>query len=195
MSEQIIYLLRHGETKWTVTGQHTSITDLPLTENGVLEAKALAKSLEGIAFDHVFCSPLLRARETCKIAGFSRVAHYDDALFEWRYGAYEGKTSQEICKEHPGWNIFTSNPPGGETAEEIRCRIDAFLAKIKPLKGAIALFSSGHISRALAARWVGCPVSFGKSLILSTASKSILSFEHGHPAIALWNDTSHLYRK
>ena len=187
-----IYLFRHGETLWSKTGQHTGLTDLDLTPEGELEAKQLGESVKNISFDYVFASPLKRVIKTCDFVGLKERAIIEPNLLEWDYGDYEGLTSNEIWKIDPGWTIFKKNPPNGETSLKVQARADRIIHKIRSLDGNIAIFSSGHFSRVIAARWLGLDVSFGASLILSTASKSILGYEHNVPAIFLWNDTSHL---
>jgi len=182
-----ITIVRHGETPWTITGQHTGKTDLDLTDLGREQAKKLKTCLIDQRFDSVWTSPSKRARETCKLAGFSDIATIVDELAEWDYGDYEGKTSAQICLIDPKWTIFTKDPPNGETAEEIKNRVDRFLNKIS---GNVLLFSSGHISRALTARFLGFSVEYGKHLALSPASISILGYEHNQPVIKLWNCVS-----
>lgn len=189
---QAVYLLRHGETAWTLTSQHTSYTDLDLTPNGRRESKRLGESLKGIKFDHIFCSPLKRAKETCAIAGFRDRAIIDKDLVEWNYGKYEGLTSEEIQKTDSNWTIFSKDPPGGERARDVQERADRFLARILPLEGTVAVFSSGHFSRVLGVRWISLPIAYGERLLLSTASKSHLGFKHGYQVIHSWNDTAHL---
>ena len=190
-----IFLFRHGETEWSLAGRHTGLTDIPLTKNGRKEAKLLAKSLKKIQFDHVLCSPLIRAKETCAIAGFESIAYYDNDLVEWNYGEYEGKTTQEIRAIDPGWTIFSKDPPGGETAIEIGQRADRVIRKLLSLDKRVAVFSSAHFSRVLGARWMGLPVKSGQQLLSNTASKSILGFEYGYQTIIRWNDVSHLSRQ
>lgn len=187
-----VYLLRHGETEWTLSRRHTGLTDIDLTPNGRLEAKLLGKSLHNIHFDHIFCSPLKRALDTCVIADLGESYVIDQDLVEWDYGKYEGLTSAEIQKTDPSWTIFSKDPPGGETSLAVQKRADRFLQRILSLEGTIGVVSSGHFSRVLGARWIEQPVSFGERLTLSTASKSILGFEHGYRVIQLWNNTSHL---
>ncbi len=187
-----ITIVRHGETEWSLNGRHTGSTDLELTENGRNEAGLLGRSLRKTKFDHVFSSPLKRAMTTCELSGFGMQMKLEPSLVEWDYGDYEGLTSLEICKTVPNWSIFSKDPPNGETSKQICNRVDALLEKLKALGGDILLFSSGHISRAIAARWLGLPVSFGSYLALSTTSKSILFYEKEKPVIFLWNDTSHL---
>jgi len=183
-----IYLCRHGETEWSRSGQHTSVTDLSLTENGQKQAEMLHNKIKGINIDHVFCSPLKRAQETCKICNLLNRAVIDDDLFEWRYGDYEGITTKEIHRTVPDWSIFTHGAPNGESIDQIRERADRMIAKINAIDGDVALFSSGHFSRVFTVRWLDLPVEAGKHFILSTASLSILTFEHEAPAIYLWNE-------
>jgi probable phosphoglycerate mutase len=190
----IIYLARHGETAWSLSGQHTGLTDIPLTERGERNARRLGERLKGMTFAHVFTSPLQRARRTCELAGFGALAKVDPNLVEWDYGAYEGKTSAEIRKERPDWQLFRDGCPGGETLERIGTRADGVIARLRALDKDVLLFSSGHFLRVLAARWCGLDVSAGRLVLLSTASLSILGYEHNRaePAIRLWNDTRHL---
>ena len=188
-----IYLCRHGATEWTESKRHTGRTDIALTKKGEHEARQLGSFLRGIDFDHVLCSPLKRVRATCHLAGFDdEQVILDDGLLEWDYGEYEGITSKEIHEKDPGWTVFNKDPPGGESSLQVQHRVDQMFERISKLSGTIALFGSGHISRVIGARWVMMPVSFGQHLLLSTASKSILSFEHGYRVINLWNDTSHI---
>jgi broad specificity phosphatase PhoE len=187
-----VYLFRHGETLWSKTGQHTGLTDLDLTPEGELEAKKLGESVKNISFDYVFASPLKRVLKTCDLVGLKENAVIEPKLLEWDYGDYEGLTSKEIWNQDPGWTIFKKDPPDGETSFDVQARADYIIHKISSLDGNIAIFSSGHFSRVIAARFLGLDISFGASLILSTASKSILGYEHNVPAIFLWNDTSHL---
>lgn len=184
--------MRHGETEWTKSGQHTGLTDIGLTKTGEQQAKKLGKSIHNVQFDHVFCSPLKRVRDTCELAGLSKQAIIDPHLLEWNYGDYEGLTSAEIHQTDPDWTIFTKDPPHGETAREVEHRADEVIDQILELSGTIGVFSSGHFSRVFGSRWLKLPVSYGQYFTLSTASKSLLGFEHDHPAIATWNDTSHL---
>ncbi len=188
-----IYLLRHGETAWTKSGQHTSFTDIELTPNGRWEAKRLGKTIKHIKFDYVFSSPVKRARETFKLAGFKEAeVKIDPRLLEWNYGDYEGLTTKEIHKTNPGWTIFTQDPPSGETAKEIEKRVDDLLKCASSLDGLVAFVSSAHVTRVIGARWLKMPVSFGQHLLLSTGAKSILGYEHASPVLCTWNDTSHL---
>lgn len=185
-----IYLIRHGETAWSKSGQHTGRTDLPLSEDGEREAWKLSRRLMGLAFDKVLTSPLLRARQTCQLAGLGSLATVDPDLAEWDYGAYEGRTTQEIHAERPLWDLFADGCPGGESPEQVSARADRFLARAGGVKGALAVFSHGHFGRVLAARWILLPVAAAKRLDLATASLSILGFEHGpdSPVLRLWNE-------
>ncbi|MCP5469281.1 MAG: histidine phosphatase family protein [Chlamydiales bacterium] len=192
MAPKHIYLCRHGETEWTLSGQHTSSTDLELTKNGIHEAKCLKKALKGIHFDSIFSSPLKRATETAKLAGYPAF-EVEEGLFEWRYGKYEGMTSKRIKESDPNWNIFEKGAPEGESVEDVQERTERLCAKLRELEGNVLLFSSGHISRAIGAVWAGMPVHHGKYLVLSTASLSILGYEHDYPVIRCWNNLSHLH--
>lgn len=187
VDKQNVYLCRHGETEWSLSGQHTSVTDLPLTTHGLEQAANLAKSLQGLKFAAVFCSPLIRALQTCEILGYGPQAIIDEDLFEWRYGQYEGLPTVEIRKEAPEWSVFTHGCPGGESIEEVGSRADRMIGKIRDIKGDVAIFSSGHFTRVLAARWLGFPVEAGKHFILGTATLSILGYERETPALRLWN--------
>jgi probable phosphoglycerate mutase len=189
-----IYVARHGETAWSLSGQHTGLTDLPLTENGERNARALGQRLKGHTFARVFTSPLQRARRTCELAGFGNVAAVDRELVEWNYGDYEGLTSADIHKKRPDWQLFRDGCPGGESVAEVGARADRVLTRLKAIDGDVLIFSSGHISRVLGARWIGLEPAGGKLLLLSTASLSILGYEHGKgdPVLRLWNDVSHV---
>ncbi len=180
-----IYLCRHGETEWTLSGQHTGKTDLALTEKGEKQAAHLRAKIEKVPFDAIFCSPRRRAIQTC---GYSK-HEIDPNLAEWDYGSFEGKTSAEIREANPGWNIFKDGAPDGERPEDVQKRADAFLHKIQKYSGNIAVFSHGHFLRALSARYLGLEVKMGKLFALSVASLSILGFEKENPVILLWNDS------
>lgn len=188
-----IYLARHGETAWSLSGQHTGLTDIPLTERGELNARRLGPRLAGRHFAKVFTSPLQRARRTCELAGFGSVAEVDPDLVEWNYGNYEGRTSTEIHKTAPDWQLFRDGAPGGEQLTQIGARADRVVARLRAVGGDVLLFSSGHFLRVLAVRWLGLEVTAGRCFLLSTAALSILSYEHtlSNPAIQLWNDTRH----
>ena len=189
-----IYLARHGETAWTVTGQHTGLTDLPLTERGERNAKALGKRLDGLKFARVFTSPLQRASRTCELAGFGSTAEVDRDLVEWNYGEYEGLRTADIHAKRPDWELFRDGFPGGETLDQIGARADRVVNRIRSVNGAVLLFSSGHFLRVLAARWLGLSPAAARYFLLSTASLSALTYEHNlsEPAIGFWNDTRHV---
>jgi broad specificity phosphatase PhoE len=185
-----IFLIRHGETPWSLAGRHTSQTDVPLTAEGERRAAQLRGLLSGIAFTRVLTSPLQRARRTCELAGLGATAQLEPDLQEWNYGDYEGRTSAEIQAQRPGWNIFHDGCPGGESVEQIAQRADRLLAGLRPLDGAVALFSHGHFLRSLTMRWIGLPVGAGEHFALNTASISTLGYEHpesGIPALLRWN--------
>ncbi len=189
MSLPLVYLVRHGETNWSVAGQHTGLTDLPLTERGEQNSARLRERLAALKFERVFTSPLQRATRTCEIAGFKSVAVVDHDLVEWDYGSYEGMTSTEIDRKRPGWELFRDGCPEGETIAEVAARADRIIAKIRAVEGDVLLFSSGHILRVLASRWLGLNPSTGRFLLLGTASMSVLGFNHNfdEPAIHKWN--------
>lgn len=192
MSQQRVYICRHGETEWTRTGQHTSYTDIPLTENGEKQAFELKERLSGHTFSKVFTSPLIRAKKTCEITGYLLQAEITDDLVEWNYGEYEGMTTSEIRKTAPGWTIFNDGAPGGESVKGVGDRADRMIEAIKQYEGNIIIFSSGHFSRVLAARWCGFNAEDGRSLSLNTASLSVLGYERDVPVIILWNDIDFL---
>jgi broad specificity phosphatase PhoE len=181
-----LYLCRHGETAWTLSGQHTGITDIPLTKKGEEQARLLQHRLKQVHFCKVFCSPRKRALQTCAFAGM-KGEEEDSDLQEWDYGEYEGLTSAEIKRLQSHWHLFSDGAPGGESPEEVGKRADRFLAKLRLYKEPVVIFSHGHFSRVLAARWVGLSVEAGKCLYLSPASLSILGFEKEQPVIKLWN--------
>jgi broad specificity phosphatase PhoE len=193
MSEQVIYLARHGETAWSLSGQHTGLTDLPLTEHGEEEARELGKRLRGLVFAKVFTSPLQRAAHTAELAGFGAVAEKDADLVEWNYGEYEGLLTAEIRRRAPGWHIFRDGCPGGESPAQIGARADRVLNRARHVKGDVLLFSSGHFLRVFVARYLGLDVAGGKFFTLGTASVSILGFENNgtQPVVRLWNETRH----
>jgi len=192
MSQLKVYLCRHGETEWTLSGQHTSFTDIPLTPNGELQAEKLKQRLDGIDFSKIYVSPLQRAKRTCEIAGYLDQAEVDEDLFEWRYGEVEGITTLEYRKKHPGWTIFNDGAPGGELIQEVSDRADRMIEKIRQHEGVVALFSSGHFLRVLAARWCGLNAVDGRSFKLTTGSLCILGYERDVPVIQLWNNTDFL---
>ena len=190
----IVYLARHGETAWSLTGQHTGRTDLPLTSRGEQNARALAERLEGLKFQMVFTSPSLRARRTCELAGFGAVAEVDPDLAEWNYGEYEGRRTSEIRAERPDWQLFRDGCPGGESPEQVGARADRIVSRLRAVRGDVLLFSSGHFLRVLAARWLNLAPAGGRYFLLSTASLSALGYEHtlSQPVICLWDDTRHV---
>ena len=190
----IIYLARHGETAWSLTGQHTGLTDLPLTESGQRTARRLAERLQGLTFSIVFTSPLQRAHRTCELAGFGSVAEIDRDLVEWDYGQYEGRRGVEIRTERPDWNLFRDGCPGGESPDQVSARADRVVSRVRALQRHVLLFSSGHFIRVLAARWLGLePTANSRYFMLSTASLSALGYEQdlSRPVIRFWNDTHH----
>jgi len=190
----VIYLARHGETAWSLSGQHTGRTDLPLTEGGERNARALGVRLRGLLFAKVFTSPLQRAAHTCDLAGFGNAAERDPDLMEWDYGEYEGRRTAEIHVERPDWQLFRDGCPGGESPAGIGARADRVVRQVRAVAGDVLLFSSGHFLRVLAARWLGLESAGGRYLLLGTAALCILGYEHNlsEPAIRLWNDTHHL---
>ena len=190
----VIYLARHGETAWSLTGQHTGLIDLPLTERGEQNARALGEQLIGLNFGKVFTSPLQRAARTCELAGFGAVAEIDRDLLEWNYGQYEGRRTAEIHAERPDWQLFRDGCPGGESPDQVGARADCVLSRVRAVRADVLLFSSGHFLRVLAARWLGLEPAAGRYLLLSTVSLSALGYEHNlcQPVIRLWNDTRHV---
>jgi len=192
---QIVYLARHGETAWTLSGQHTGLTDLPLTAHGMRTAHRLGERLKGITFAKVFTSPLQRARRTCELAGFGAVAEIDPDLVEWNYGEYEGRRGVDIRAEHPDWNLFQDGCPGGEAPRQVSARADRVISRVRAIPGDVLLFTSGHFIRVLAARWLGLePTANSRYFMLSTASLSALGYENdpSRPVIRFWNDTRHV---
>jgi probable phosphoglycerate mutase len=191
----VIYVARHGETAWSLSGQHTGTTDLPLTERGEHNARRLGERLNGLTFTKVFTSPLQRAARTCELAGFGAVAEVDRDLLEWNYGEYEGRRTAEILAERPGWHLFRDGCPAGESPDQIGGRADRVVSRLRAIHGDVLIFSSGHFLRVLAARWLGLEAAGGKYFLLSTASLGMLAYEHNNlsePVIRLWNDTRHV---
>jgi probable phosphoglycerate mutase len=191
----IIYLARHGETAWSLTGQHTGLTDLPLTERGERNASRLKQRLQGLTFARVLTSPLQRARRTCELAGFGTVAEIDRDLLEWDYGEYEGRRTADIRAERPDWQLFRDGCPGGESPAQVTARADRAVSRLRAVRGGVLLFSSGHFLRVLAVRWIGIELTAqARSFMLSTASLSALGYEDGlsRPVIRLWNETRHV---
>ena len=197
MSESlpIAYLARHGETAWSLSGQHTGLTDLPLTERGERTARQLGERLKWLTFAKVFTSPLQRASRTCELAGFGTVAKIDPDLVEWDYGQYEGRCTTDIREECPDWQLFRDGCPGGESLQQVATRADRVVSRVRAVRADVLLFSSGHFIRVLASRWLGLELSANARLfMLSTASLSALGYEHdlSRPVIRLWNDTHHV---
>ena len=194
MSERlpIVYLARHGETAWTLSRQHTGLTDLPLTERGERTARRLGERLKALTFTAVLTSPLQRAARTCELAGFKSVAEVDKDLVEWNYGQYEGRRTAEIRAERPDWELFRDGCPGGESPQEVGARADRVVKRVRAVPGNVLIFTSGHFMRVLATRWLGLEPSVNcKFFMLSTASLSAVGYEHDvcRPVIRLWNVT------
>jgi len=189
----VVYLARHGETAWTISHQHTGRTDLPLTMGGEAEAVRLGERLQGMSFAAVFTSPLQRAVRTCELAGYRSVAEVEPDLLEWNYGAYEGRTSDEIYAERPGWQLFRDGCPGGESPEQVGARADRVIRRVREIGRDVLLFSSGHILRMFAARWLGLEPGAGRYFLLGTASLSAVGYEHdrSEPVIRLWDEMAH----
>ncbi len=190
LDRPVVHFVRHGETEWSLAHKHTGRTDLALTAHGEAQASALAPWLAGIAFSHVFTSPLRRARRTCELAGLAAHAEAEPDLMEWNYGEYEGRRTADIQIERPGWDVFSDGCPGGESPAQIAGRADRLIDRLNRLRGNIALFSHGEFGDALAARWIGLEIGQARHLYLDTASLSILGYRPGHldtRVIALWN--------
>ena len=187
-----LFIFRHGETEWSLSGQHTGHTDIMLTKHGEEEARKLGTRIAKIDFSHVLVSPLQRAKRTCELAGLIKFSHKEFGLTEWDYGDYEGRTSADIRTIRRGWNLFHDGCPHGEMPLQMSNRVDRLIALLENLDGNVALFTHGHLGRVLAARWIGLSVDFAQHFLLNTASISILSYEHNQPsqpAILLWNST------
>ncbi len=192
-TESLIYLARHGETAWSLTGQHTGLTDLPLTDRGERNARRLGERLRNLQVSQVFVSPLLRARQTCELAGFGRRAEIDDDLVEWDYGQYEGLTTAEIHMKQPGWRIFRDSCPGGESVADVCARAERVVAKLRAIDKPVLIFSSGHFIEMLTIRWLDLPADTATHLFLDTASVSIVGYHRtkSNPVIRLWNCRRH----
>jgi len=191
---QVVYLARHGETAWTLSGQHTGLTDLALTERGERNASRLEERLRGLSFAKVFTSPLQRARRTCELAGFGSVANIDQDLLEWNYGEYEGRRTADIHRERPDWYLFRDGCPGGESPSDVGARADRAIKRVRAIGGNVLLFCCCLFLRLLVARCLGFVPGAGRVFLLSTASLSALSYEHNlsQPAIRLWDDDRHV---
>jgi broad specificity phosphatase PhoE len=188
-----IYLIRHGETAWSLSGQHTGRTDLALTQHGEQRARHVGELLHTIEFSQVLVSPLRRAKRTCELAGLGAAARTEEDLSEWNYGAYEGLTPAQIRAQRTGWDVYRDGCPGGESAEQVAVRADRVIAELRTMQGRVALFSHGQFLRALAVRWIELPIGQRYHLALDTGSLSILGYEHNNveaPAILLWNAVS-----
>jgi probable phosphoglycerate mutase len=185
-----IHVVRHGATAWTESSRHTGLTDIPLNESGERQARRFGEYLRGRTYAHVFTSPLQRARRTCELAGFGAAARIDPDLVEWNYGDYDGLTSREILQRRPGWQLFRDGCPRGESVAEVGSRADRVIGRLQALDDDVLLFSSGHFMRVFAARWLGLDASCGRLFLISTATLSILGYEHDRsaPVIRLWND-------
>jgi broad specificity phosphatase PhoE len=182
-----VFAIRHGETTWSLTGQHTGTTDIPLTDNGRRLAQRLRPVLAKRTFERVLCSPMQRARETCALAGFGDKAVIDADLVEWNYGAYEGLTPKEIRKVAPGWLIFRDGCPGGEAPDQVAARVDRVIARSRAVDSDLVLFAHGHVLRVLVARWIGLPAGGGQHFMLSTGTLCVLGYYRDVPAVRLWN--------
>jgi broad specificity phosphatase PhoE len=187
MALQQVYLVRHGETEWSLSGRHTGSTDIPLTENGRKVAKLLQPLLARETFALVLTSPLERARTTCELAGLGERAEIDRNLMEWNYGEYEGLTPKQIHAKTPGWMLFSDGCPGGERPDQVGARVDRAIARVRAVEGHVALFAHGHIFRVFAARWLGLPATAGCHFLLDTATLNILSYYRNIPAVKRWN--------
>ena len=187
MSIQRVFLIRHGETEWSLSGQHTGITDIPLTENGRTMPRLLAPILAKVTFARIFTSPLKRARETCELAGLGERAEIDHDLVEWNYGDYEGLTTNEIHAKTPGWMLFRDGCPGGDGPEDVARRVDSVIGRVRAVEGDVALFAHGHVFRVFVARWIGLQATAGCHFVLDTATVGVLSYYRDVPAIKRWN--------
>ena len=183
-----VVVIRHGETEWSRTGRHTGRTDIPLTDDGRRQAKLLGKRLAGHEFALVLCSPLSRARETCELAGFGDRAELTDDLLEWDYGDYEGRRTDDIRKERPGWTLWIDGCPHGERIEDVAARAERVIDQAQNARGDVAVFAHGHVLRVLAARWAGLLPTAGAALLLSPATYSVLGWERDTPVLARWNE-------
>lgn len=182
-----LYAIRHGETAWSLSGQHTGVTDIPLTDNGRRLARELEPMLAKQTFALVLVSPLQRARETCKLAGLGDQAVIDADLMEWNYGRYEGLTPAQIHKEAPGWMVFRDGCPEGETPAQVGARVDRVIARARSADGDVALFAHGHVLRVLVARWIGLAPEGGQHFLLDTGTLCVLGYYRDTPAVRVWN--------
>jgi broad specificity phosphatase PhoE len=182
-----VFAIRHGETAWSLSGQHTGTTDIPLTAEGRRRAERMRPVLSRGVFVRVLTSPLQRARETCALAGLGETAVIDEDLIEWNYGQYEGLTPRQIHETAPGWLIFRDGCPGGEAPEQVGARADGVIARVRAAEGDVALFAHGHVLRVLAARWIGLPAAGGQHFLLDTGTLCILGYYRDVPAVKVWN--------
>ena len=182
-----VFAIRHGETEWSLSGQHTGTTDIPLTDNGRRLAERMRPALAREAFALVLCSPMQRSRETCALTGLGDKAVIDADLAEWNYGQYEGLTPKQIQERRPGWLIFRDGCPGGESPEQVGVRVDRVIERARAAQGDVALFAHGHVLRVLAARWIGQPAGSGQHFLLDTGTLCILGYYHDIPAVKVWN--------
>jgi broad specificity phosphatase PhoE len=182
-----LVLVRHGETEWSREGRHTGLTDVPLTDLGKEQAGAVRSALEGRRFARVLTSPLARAAETARLAGYGETAQPRDELKEWDYGAYEGRKTVDIRKERPGWTLWQDGVPGGETAAEVTARVDRLIDEVRGVEGKVLVFAHGHLLRVLAVRWIGLEAEAGRLLALDPATISVLGYERETPVIRVWN--------
>jgi len=186
---QQVVLVRHGDTEWAVQGRHTGRTDVPLTERGRQQAVSLGRFLQRRQFAKVLVSPRRRALETCQLAGFGEVAEIRDDLAEWDYGVYEGRTTEDVLTERPGWTLWDDGVPGGEAVEDVGRRADRVIAEVRSTPDDVAIFAHGHVLRILAARWVDLAPKDGRLFALDPAGVSVLGYEHTWPVLARWNET------
>jgi probable phosphoglycerate mutase len=186
-----VFAIRHGETAWSLNGQHTGTTDIPLTDNGCRLAARMRPVLAAKLFSLVLCSPMRRARVTCELAGLGAGAIIDADLVEWNYGKYEGLTPQQIEEVAPGWLIFRDGCPGGESPEQVGARVDRVIARSRAVTGDTALFAHGHLLRVFVARWIGLPPSGGQHFLLNTGTLCVLGYYHEIPAVRIWNEPLH----
>jgi broad specificity phosphatase PhoE len=182
-----VFAIRHGETAWSLSGQHTGTTDIPLTENGRRLAERMRPVLATNAFELVLCSPMQRARETCELAGLGDKVIIEPDLVEWDYGDYEGLTPKQIHEVAPGWLIFRDGCPGGEAPDQVGARVDRVIARARAVAGNTALFAHGHVLRVFVARWIGLPASGGQHFLLNTGTLCVLGYYHEIPAVRIWN--------
>ena len=183
-----LWLVRHGETEWSRLGRHTGRTDLPLTDAGRAQARSVARKLDAHDFELILSSPLRRALDTARLAGFADQVETTDDLLEWHYGADEGRTTKEIREDRPGWTVWRDGPKDGETAEEVAARVDRVIERVRAAEGDVLVFAHGHVLRVLAARWLGEPPTEGRLYALSTATVSVLGYERETAVIERWNE-------